>query len=102
MRSDPQAPCEMARRTVLLIVLFAATAVPAIAAGHGGDRKLDAALRIRAHEGRGTSRVIIETADGSPADSLIRSVAGVPGRLLPLLHGQVAVVPDSALEQLAD
>jgi serine protease AprX len=92
----------MARRTVLLIVLLAATAVPAIAAGHGGDRKLDAALRLRAHEGRGTSRVIVETTDGAEADSLIRAVAGVPGRLLPLLHGQVAEVPDAALDQLAD
>ncbi len=92
----------MVRRTVLLIVLFAVTAVPAIAAGHGGDRKLDAALRIRAHEGRGTSRVIVETTDGSAADSLIRSVAGRPGRLLPLLRGQVAEVPDGALEDLAD
>ena len=92
----------MVRRTVLLIVLFAVTAVPAIAAGHGGDRKLDAALRIRAHEGRGTSRVILETTDGSAADSLIRSVAGTPGRVLPLLGGQVAEVPDGALEDLAD
>jgi serine protease AprX len=92
----------MVRRTVLLIVLFAVTAVPAIAAGHGGDRKLDAALRIRAHEGRGTSRVIVETTDGSAADSLIRSVAGTPGRVLPLLRGQVAEVPDGALEDLAD
>jgi serine protease AprX len=92
----------MARRTVLLIVLFAATAVPAIAAGHGGDRKLDAALRIRAHEGRGTSRVIVETTDGSAADSLIRLVAGVPGRLLPSLHGQVAEVPNAALDEFAD
>ncbi|MEN3337928.1 MAG: serine protease AprX [Acidobacteriota bacterium] len=92
----------MARRHLLFIVVFAATAVPAIAAGHGGDRKLDAALRVRAREGQGTSRVIVETTDGSPADRLIAAVAGTPGRRLPLMRGQVAEVPDAALEALAD
>lgn len=92
----------MARRHLLVIVVFAATAVPALAAGHGGDRKLDAALRTRAHEGQGMSRVIVETTDGSPADKLIRAVAGTPGRRLPLMRGQVAEVPDAALDTLAD
>jgi serine protease AprX len=92
----------MARRTLLLIVFVAGTAVPAIAAGHGGDRKLDAALRGRAHDGRGTSRVIVQAADGPAADRAVLAAGGTPGRHLPLMHGQVAEVPDAALENLAD
>ncbi len=101
----------MVRRTLLLIgrqaavaalTLLTAGAVPAAGAtGHGGDHKMDAALLARAHAKRGTSRVIIETADGSAADSLIRSLRGRPGRRLGLLHGQVAEIPDSALDELA-
>jgi subtilisin family serine protease len=92
----------MARRTLLLLALFAATAVPAFAAGHDGDRKLDPALRARAHGGRGTSRVIVQTTDGSPADALILAVNGKPGRRLPMLRSQVAEIPDAALDILAD
>ena len=62
---------------------------------------MDAALRARAHAKLGTSRVIIETADGSASDSLIRSLRGRPGRRLGLLRGQVAEIPDSALDELA-
>jgi subtilisin family serine protease len=100
----------MARRTLLLIArraavaafaLLTAGAVPVQAAGHGGDQKMDASLRARAHAKLGTSRVIIETVDGSPSDSLIRSLRGRPGRRLGLLRGQVAEIPDSALDELA-
>jgi hypothetical protein len=100
----------MAGRTLLLLgrlavpaalALLTAGAVPALAAGHGGDHKMDAAVRARAHAKLGTSRVIIETADGSPSDSLIRSLRGRPGRRLALLGGQVAEIPDSALHDLA-
>jgi serine protease AprX len=92
----------MTRRILLLLALFAATAVPAHAAGHDGDRKLDPALRARAHAGRGTSRIILQTVDGSPADSLIRAVSGTPGRRLPWAASQVAEIPDRALDTLAD
>jgi serine protease AprX len=101
----------MLRRTLLLIgrlaaiagpVLLIAGAVPAFAAaGHGGDQKMDATLRARAHAKLGTSRVIIETVDGSASDSLIRSLHGRPGRRLAILHGQVAEIPNSALDELA-
>jgi serine protease AprX len=100
----------MLRRTLFLIArlaalaataLLTAAAVPVFAAGHGGDQKMDATLRARAHAKLGTSRVIIETADGSASDSLIRSLHGRPGRRLALLRGQVAEIPDSALDELA-
>jgi serine protease AprX len=100
----------MARRPILLIgrlaafaasALLTAGAVPALAAGHSGDHKMDAAVRSRAHAKQGTSRVIIETVDGSAADALIRSLRGRPGRRLGLLRGQVAEIPDSALDDLA-
>ena len=105
-----RSPCEMFRRPLLLIARLAALAAlalltagtaPVLAAGHRGDHKMDAALRARAHAKGGTSRVIIETADGSSSDSLIRSLRGRPGRRLGLLRGQVAEIPDSALDELA-
>src|SRR4051812_10119549 len=92
----------MARRTLLFIVLFAATTVSAFAAGHGGDRKLDAALLARAHGGRALSRVIVRTGDGSSPDALIRSVHGTPGRRLIAIQAQVAEIPDESLDTLAE
>ena len=90
----------MFKRFALVIALLTATAVPAVAAGRAAA-KLDAALRERALSARGTSRVIIETADGSSADRLIRSFHGKPGRQLSLLRGQVAEIPNTALDALA-
>jgi serine protease AprX len=93
----------MARRLTFRSVFAAAIVVvvclPAYA-GHPGDAKLDSQLRERAHAPGGSSRVIIRTTDGSSADVLIRAVSGRP---VPLKGSgwQVAVVPDSSLEQLA-
>jgi serine protease AprX len=91
----------MKTRILTLIAVLAAFAAPAMAARHAGDHKLDSLLKLRAHAPRGTSRVIIQTRDGSPADALIRSLHGKPGRRLHLLKAQVAVVPDGSLEALA-
>jgi serine protease AprX len=90
----------MFKRFALVIALLTATAVPAVAGGRAAA-KLDAALRERALSARGTSRVIIETADGGSADRLIRSFHGKPGRRLGLLRGQVAEIPNTALDALA-
>jgi serine protease AprX len=92
----------MLKRVTLVIALLAATSIPAVAASHAAAGKLDAPLRARATSGHGTSRVIIETTDGSATDSLIRSLKGKPGRRLGLLRGQVADIPNAALEALAD
>jgi serine protease AprX len=92
----------MLKRVVLVIALLTAGAVPALAAGHGASGKLDPTLRARALTARGTSRIIIETTDGVAADRLIRSLKGKPGRSLGLLRGQVADIPNAALEALAD
>lgn len=92
----------MARRTLLLVVLFVASAVPATAAGHGGDHKLDGSLRLRAQSGSGTSRLILQTTAGSNIEALIVSLGGTPGRRLPGMRGQVALIPDRALDALAD
>jgi serine protease AprX len=91
----------MLKRVILVIALLAATAIPALAGNHAAV-KLDAALRACAATGHGTSRVIIETTDGSGIDGLIRSLKGKPGRRLGLLLGQVADIPNAALEALAD
>jgi serine protease AprX len=91
----------MVRRILILIAILTAIAAPALASGEGVDSRLDQALQARARGSRGTSRVIIQTADGSSADTLIRSLRGIPGRRLPLLRGQVAQIPDSALNELA-
>jgi serine protease AprX len=90
----------MFKRFTLVVALLTATAVPALAGGRAAA-KLDAALRERALSARGTSRVIIETTDGGSADRLIRSFHGKPGRRLGLLRGQVAEIPDTALNALA-
>ena len=89
----------MLKRFLLLTAMLTATALPALA-GQVADAKLDAPLRARTHKG-GLSRVIIETTDVSGADVLIRSVKGKPGRRLGLVRGQVAEVPNTALEALA-
>ena len=91
----------MKTRILTLIAVLAAFAAPAMAARHAGDHKLDSLLKERAHAPRGTSRVIIQTRDGSSADALIRSLRGRPGRRLHLLKAQVAEVPDGSLEALA-
>ena len=88
-------PCEMARRVTLLVLVVLLTA-PAWASARG----LDPALQLRAQQPRGLSRVIIETIDGLPATAAIKAVGGRPGRYLRGL-GQVALVPDTALLQLA-
>ena len=67
-------------------------------------RKLDRALlaRARARTRRGArSRVIVRTVDGRPASPLIEAVNGVAGRYFAWLGGQVAIVPDAALDRLA-
>jgi len=92
----------MLKRVTVVIALLAATSIPAVAASHAGADKLDAPLRARATSGHGTSRVIIETTDASILDSLIRSLKGRPGRRLGPLRGQVADIPNGALEALAD
>ena len=65
--------------------------------------KMDLAVRARAHApGRQThSRVILRTVDGRPASQLIQSVHGIAGRYFPWLGGQVAIVPNAALDDLA-
>jgi serine protease AprX len=91
----------MARRLFACLVMLAALAEPALAAAHRADGKLDAALRVRAHAGRGTSRVILRTVDGRPADRLVGAVGGRVGRRFGWMGGLVADIPDSALEWLA-
>ncbi len=66
--------------------------------------KLDRALlaRVESAPSRGArSRVIVRTLDGRPASALIAAVNGIPGRYFAWLGGQVAVVPDAALDHLA-
>jgi serine protease AprX len=92
---------KMVRRVTLAIALLAMCATEAAAAPHAGDWKLDAALRDRAVSRQGTSRVIIQTADGAPIDAVIEAMSGKPGRHLRLLGAQVAEVPDAALNALA-
>jgi serine protease AprX len=91
-------PLEMLKRSLLLLA-FLAGALPAHAGDHP-DTKLDAPLRARTHAA-GTSRVIIETSDVSATELLIRSVKGKPGRRLGLGRGQVAEIPNAALDSLA-
>src|SRR4051812_36139089 len=88
----------MLKRSLVLLAVLAGV-LPA-QAGQRPEAKLDAPLRARTHDS-GTSRVIIETADISGTDVLIRSLKGKPGRRLGLLRGQVAEIPNASLESLA-
>lgn len=92
----------MFKRSLILIAVLVLTGVAAVARAGNGSSKLDSPLRARAQDGRGSSRVIIETRDVTATDRLIRSLKGIPGRRLGLLRGEVAVVPNGALETLAN
>src|SRR5919109_1913808 len=112
-RTVPRNP-EMIRRVVVLtcalLAMFAGSAQASGREGsptHEADSKLDAALLARAHSTRADeiplrkSRVIVRTSDGRPASALIDAVSGRAGRYFAWLGGQVAIVPDAALEWLA-
>jgi len=66
-----------------------------------GDAKLDALLRARAADPTGVSRVIIRTVHGASATAALRAAGGKAGRHLAAVDGQVALVRDAALLQLA-
>jgi serine protease AprX len=87
----------MLRRSALFIATILLV-LPALATAGG---TLDAALRTRAEAPRGMSRVIITTVNGDRADAAIRAAGAIPGRFLPVVGGQVALVSDFALTKLA-
>jgi len=93
----------MVRRFLILGAILTALAPAAHAAARAplGDAKLDRELRHRARTPGGHSRVILRLAPGATADVAIRSLRGTVGRRLSSVGGQVADVPDSALEALA-
>jgi serine protease AprX len=87
-------------RAIVALAALVTAAAPALAS-HTSDGKLDGVLRHRAQFPRGTSRVIIQTTDGTSPDRLVKDARGTAGIRLPLLHGQVAEVPDTELRELA-
>lgn len=91
----------MVRIAVLVLALLGASHASAIATGHTGGQKLDAALEGRANAPAGLSRVIVRTFPGQSIDSLLRALGAIPGARLPLVEAQVAWVPDTALRALA-
>jgi serine protease AprX len=95
----------MVRRLLILGVLLFAFGPAALAASDGApesrDRaKLDRELRDRARTPRGSSRVILHLTPGASADVAIRGLRGIAGRRLNSVGGQVAYIPDSALDAL--
>ena len=92
----------MARRVTafVLLLLLSAPVWASAQAQAPNATALDPALRARATHPSGFSRVIIETTDGGPATAAIEAVAAKAGRHLPKV-GQVAIVADTALYQLA-
>src|SRR3954465_6939762 len=91
----------MVRQLLVALALLAAAGPHALAASHAGDAKLESELRDRAHAPRGRSRVILRLAPGASADAVVERLRGTLGRRLSLVGGQVAEVPDTALETLA-
>jgi serine protease AprX len=100
-------PLQMSRRAFLFACAVLATvASVARANDQPADGKLDAALWSRAQAASRVhdsafSRVIVRTSTGKPATSLIAAAGGRQGRFFPWLGGQVALVPNAALEWLA-
>jgi serine protease AprX len=92
----------MARRLLILAMLLAAFAPAAFGAGQDGSpSKLDRELQQRAQAPRGHSRVILRLTPGTDAELAIRGVRGMLGRRLLSVSGQVADVPDAALDALS-
>ncbi len=90
----------MLRRLLSIGIVLAACVTPAAAAPPGAGT-LDRALRLRALTPFGHSRVIVRLEPGVSGDAVIRTVRGTAGRRLPSVGGQVADVPDAALDDLA-
>ncbi len=96
----------MVRKIFLVVALLAVVCpMPALAgqSSTAGESRLDHELRDRARASRGSSRVILRFKPGTPAggaDVAIRRMRGIAGRRLASVGGQVAYVPDSALETL--
>jgi serine protease AprX len=90
-------------RRALLTLSF----VCGLAGAEGGarpadkDDKLDAMLAERARAASGSSRVIIQTREGTDAASLVGECHGSAGRRFATFSARVAEVPDSCLLQLA-
>src|SRR5258708_11454518 len=92
-------PAKMVRRVLTLAAILTALAPAAWATPSGNDANLDRELRHRASAPRGHSRVILRLQPGVSADHAIRGLRGTVGRRLG--GGQVADVPDTALDALA-
>ena len=93
-----------------LLTLSFVLVVCGLAGADGGDRpgtkdhtveKLDAVLAERAQTASGTSRIIIQTREGTDAASLVGECHGSAGRRFATISAHVADVPDSCLLQLA-
>jgi serine protease AprX len=98
-RTSPK-PCEMLRR--LLFAAFFGALATAVSAGPAAvDAKLDRELRQRAEAPAGHSRVILQLVPGVSIDEALRQARATLGRRLTLVGGQVADVPDTALDTLA-
>ena len=102
-------PAKMVRKALLIVALLAlvgstpASAADAARRPVSGESKLDRELTQRARAPRGSSRVILRLTPGTPvasAEAAIRGVRGMIGRRLASVRGQVAYVPDGALDAL--
>src|SRR3954466_13190144 len=102
-------PAKMVRKAVLIVALLVLVGpAPASAADPArrpvsSESKLDRELAQRARAPRGSSRVILRLTPGTPvasAEAAIRGVRGMIGRRLASVRGQVAYVPDGALDAL--
>jgi serine protease AprX len=87
-------------RGALVTILVSASALPAIAQRPSHTQKLDAALRVRAGQFSGRSRVIVEF-NGEPDVRAIMAARGRSGRTLSGLRAQVAELDNLQLASLA-
>jgi len=90
-------------RLLAALTVLLAPGSPAFAAP-GSSSKLDALLQQRAATGTGRTRVILRLAKSAQrpvVKAIIQQLGGTAGRLLPIVNGYAASIPDTALALLA-
>src|SRR5262245_150501 len=92
--------------TLLVVATLVAVSPTFVAASQDKSAKLDRALKARAQQGSGYSRVIVRLTQGASASTaastIRRAGGGALKRQLVSISSHVAVVPNTALPRLAE
>src|SRR5262245_9421764 len=90
---------------VVVALLLAASTGPAFAQSSDALQKADKAVRVRASNPAGSSRVIIQAIDSASLASVrpfVTQKGGTVRRTLPVIKAHVATMPNASLAALAE